>query len=110
MHVFILHSAEDDLKELRAYILSQFSKVQWLSTSSHIRQALTMLADTPLAGNVPNELEELGSAQYRQLICGKNRIIYELCPPDIFIHIIVDSRMDLRTLLTKRLLRIKPQP
>lgn len=105
MHVNILESAEQDLKELRAYIVFHFSKEQWLTTYGDIKEACKILAAYPQAGSIPEELAEFGTTQYRQIISGKNRIIYEIRDQAIFIHLIVDSRKDLQSILARRLLR-----
>lgn len=105
MPVFILASAEQDLKELRNYIISRFSHEQWTESLTQIRQVILMLQKYPQAGTVPLELADIGGSQYRQILSGKNRIIYELRPPDVFVHIIVDARKDMHSLLTTRLLR-----
>jgi plasmid stabilization system protein ParE len=105
MHVFILDSAEQDLKELRAYILGRFSTEQWRTTYGRIKEAIVMLASHPLAGAIPEELVDFGTAQYRQILCGKNRIIYETRDHAVYIHIIVDTRKDLQNHLATRLLR-----
>ena len=105
MQVFILDSAEQDLKELRAYILGRFSPERWNATYGHIKEAILMLASHPLAGSMPEELVDFGASQYRQIISGKNRIIYETRDQAIYIHIIVDTRKDLQSHLATRLLR-----
>lgn len=64
-----------------------------------------MLASHPLAGSMLEELTDFGASQYRQIISGKNRIIYEICDQAIHIHIIVDTRKDMQSHLTTRLLR-----
>lgn len=105
MRIFILESAEQDLKELRAYILFRFSQEQWLATYGRIKGTLTMLARHPQAGTIPEELAEFGTTQYRHIISDKNRIIYEIREHAIFIHIVVDARKDLQSFLARRVLR-----
>lgn len=59
----------------------------------------------PQAGRIPDELATLNLAQYRQTPSGTNRIIYELRGDTASVHIICDVRMDLQTLLMRRLLQ-----
>jgi len=106
MDVVILEAAEQDLKELRSYILKNFSAKTWQHTYKHIKESVRSLQTFPLAGSMPDELADLNLLQYRQIISGQNRIIYELRQNRIYIHIISDTRRDMSTLLTKRLLRI----
>ena len=103
--VVILNAAKQDLKELRDYIVRSFSHAVWLSTSLKTRDAMEVLGSSPQIGNVPPELELLRVGDYRQVISGMNRIIYEVRQDVVFIHAVVDVRRDMVSLLTKRLLR-----
>ena len=103
--VVILESAEHDLKELRGYITKRFSVESWQNSYEKIKKAIRNLQAFPNVGSIPEEIEELNLGQYRQVLSGKNRIIYEVRQNTIFIHIIVDTRRDFKSLLTKRLLR-----
>jgi hypothetical protein len=66
MEVVILESAEHDLKSF------------------------------PYVGSLPEEFEKLNLSQYRQVLSGMNRIIYEVRLNIIYIHIIMDIRRDLK--------------
>lgn len=104
--IVILESAEQDLKLLRLYILKHFSIEVWRSSYTNIKQVIHNLKAFPEAGAMPDELEKLNLTQYRQVLSGMNRIIYELRQETIYIHMIVDSRRDLSGLLARRLLRL----
>ena len=103
--VIILASAEYDLKELRFYIINNFSIKTWKNTYNKIKETIRNLKKFPYSGSIPEELEKLNLNQYRQVISGMNRIIYEVRQDKIYIHIIVDSRKSFKTLLEKRFLR-----
>lgn len=104
--VVILDSAEQDLKELRAYILKNFSVETWRITYAKIKEAIRNLQNFPQAGSIPDEIEKLNLTQYRQVVSGMNRVIYEVRQDVIYVHVVVDTRRDMNTLLTRRLLRI----
>jgi plasmid stabilization system protein ParE len=106
MKVVILESAEHDLKELRIYIIRNFSIEIWQNSYDKIKAAIRNLKTFPQAGSIPDELEKLSLTQYRQVISGMNRIIYEVRQDTLYIHIITDSRRELKSLLTRRLLRV----
>jgi len=72
---------------------------------SKVRNGVT-IGTFPLGGNVPEELERLNLTQYRQVVSGMSRIIYEVRQEIIYIHIVCDTRKDMKALLTRRLLRI----
>jgi len=104
--VVILESAEHELKELKGYIVKNFSVDTWLKTYDKIKKAIRNLKTFPFEGSIPEELEKLNLSQYRQILSGMNRIIYEVRQDTIYIHVIADARRDMNTLLTRRLLRI----
>jgi len=106
LKIIILESAEHDLKELRNYIVKNFSLKTWQNTYDKIKEVIRNLKTFPYTGSIPEEIEKLNLSQYRQVISGMNRIIYEVRQDTLYIHIIVDGRRDLTSLLTRRLLRV----
>ncbi|AMO97612.1 plasmid stabilization system family protein [Collimonas fungivorans] len=104
--VVFLNSAKLDLQELKAYITKNFGHETWQASYGKLKEAVLGLEDFPLKGKVPEEIQSLNLTQYRQVISGMNRIIYEIRQQTVFIHIVCDTRKDMRSLLTKRLLRI----
>jgi plasmid stabilization system protein ParE len=105
LRVIILDSAEQDLKELKAYAVKNFSDDAWRTNYAKIKDAIRNLQKFPQAGSIPEEIEKLNLTQYRQVLSGMNRIIYEVRQEVIYIHILVDARRDMTSLLTRRLLR-----
>ncbi|TXT36665.1 MAG: hypothetical protein FD135_4131 [Comamonadaceae bacterium] len=105
MRVVLLASAEQDLKELRSYILKNFSRLTWQKTYSQLKQAIGNLVTHPYLGGIPDELELIQLTQYRQILSGKNRVIYEVRQDTVFIHAIIDTRRDMMAFLMARLLR-----
>jgi plasmid stabilization system protein ParE len=103
--VVFLRDAEEDLKDLRQYVATKFGKDTWLETKRQIKATTKALVTFPQSGNIPDELTELGMTQYRQAISGMNRIIYEARGDLLYVHIVCDTRRDLRGLLARRLLR-----
>lgn len=103
--VVVLASAEQDLRDLRAYLVKNFSVDTWQTTYVQIKAAIRHLQDYPQTGSIPEELEKLNLAQYRQILSGRNRIVYEVRQGLIYIHIVVDARRDMKTMLARRLFR-----
>ena len=103
MRVVFLQSAEADLKDLRAYVVKNFGKDVWLASYGKIKDSVAMIQGQPKAGRIPPELESLNIAQYRQVLSGMNRMIYELRDDTAYIHIVCDARRDLQGLLMKRI-------
>lgn len=105
MKIVILESAEQDLNDLRSYIIKSFSSRIWRATYAKLKKSIRELQDFPLSGGVPEELQTLHPRPYRQLVSGQNRIIYEIRQDTIYIHAIVDVRRNIKALLMRRLLR-----
>ncbi|WP_426135903.1 type II toxin-antitoxin system RelE/ParE family toxin [Pseudomonas sp. PWP3-1b2] len=103
--VVILYSAKNDLKDLKSYLIRQFSASTWQQTYESLKQAMRRLETQPYAGSIPEEIEKLNLSQYRQVVSGMNRIIYEIRDTIIYIHIIADTRKNLQALLLKNLIQ-----
>ena len=108
MRAVFLAGAEEDLRDLRRYVISGFGKPAWQETFEKIKDAVRTIQDFPQGSPIPDELADLGLRQYRQVVSGMNRIIYEIDEEAIYIHIVCDTRRDMRTLLSRRLLRMTP--
>ncbi|KQW41224.1 MULTISPECIES: type II toxin-antitoxin system RelE/ParE family toxin [unclassified Roseateles] len=106
MRVVFLPGAEQDLRDIRRYVLKKFGPPAWADTLARLRATVDALNTFPLSGAVPEELADLGSERYRQLVSGKNRVIYEPTAEVVYIHIVCDARRDLRGLLARRLLGV----
>lgn len=105
MKVVLLDSAEQDLKDLKRYLVESFGMKTWAISYGEIKDAVRSLRNFPFVGGVPDEISGLNLTQFRQVISGRNRIIYEIRQDTIFIHIICDTRKDVRSLLISRVLR-----
>src|SRR3989339_610505 len=105
LEVVILKSAKADLLDLRGYLTKQFGRDVWLESYAKIKATIDHLKTFPFSGTVPEALEKINLMQYQQVLSGKNRIIYEVRQNVVFVHLGSDSRRDMKTLLTRRLLR-----
>jgi|1115.fasta_scaffold07642_8 plasmid stabilization system protein ParE len=104
--IVFVNSAEHDLKELKRYMVKNFGSDTWQVSYARIKDAVNTIRTFPLGGDVPEVLERLHLTQYRQVVAGKNRVIYEVRQDTIYIHIVCDTRKDLTSLLSRRLVRI----
>ncbi|WP_168788225.1 type II toxin-antitoxin system RelE/ParE family toxin [Paraburkholderia aromaticivorans] len=103
--LLILEEAQEDMKDLRRYILRSFGAETWNQTSSQLAVTFQNIKQIPQSGYVPTELSDFGGLNFREALSGQNRVIYEVRGDTIYIHVVTDTRRDLRTLLQKRLLR-----
>ncbi|MDZ4314557.1 MAG: type II toxin-antitoxin system RelE/ParE family toxin [Azonexus sp.] len=103
--VVFLKFAEQEVKDLKSYVGKKFGKEAWQATLSRLRDSINTLQTHPNAGKIPDELGTLNPPQYREIVSGMNRIIYEIRQRTIYIHVVCDSRRDMQGLLTRRVLR-----
>jgi len=103
--IVILESAEQDLQEIKHYVTQRFSLKAWKKTSTQLKSTLKKLQQFPYSGNIPPEISMFELHQFQQMVCDMNRIIYEIRQDQIIIHMIVDVRRDMKSLLMKRLMR-----
>ena len=101
----ILDEAQEDTKDLRRYILRGFGAEAWKQTSAQLAVTFANIRQFPQSGYVPAELTDFGGLNFREVLSGQNRVIYEVRDDAIYVHVITDTRRDLRMLLQKRLLR-----
>jgi plasmid stabilization system protein ParE len=103
MKVVFLRSAGADLKDLRRHIIKNFGTDTWAAGYKKIKQSVAMIEAHPQAGRIPEELENLNAAPHRQALSGMNRIIYEVRLDVAYIHLVCDTRRDLKGLLMRRM-------
>ncbi len=102
MRVVFLRSAEADLRDLRTYVVKNSGAGTWSTTYCKIKDAVARIEAHPL---IPDEFRNLNIAQYRQVLSGMNRIVYEVRGDTAYIHLVCDTRRDLKALLMKRIVQ-----
>ena len=103
MKAVFLRSAESDLQAIKRYVLQNFGQDVWRASLVKIKDAVAVIEQHPHLGRVPAELQSLHITQYRQVLSGMNRIIYEVRGDTAYIHVVCDVRRDLKSLLLERL-------
>jgi len=68
-------------------------------------ESIAGLADYPLRGPIPPELEAIGIADWRQISAPPYRIIYTATAELVTIAVVADGRRDFASLLERRLLQ-----
>lgn len=105
--VFILESAKADFKNIGNYVVKNFGNDVKKALNEEVKAAIQNIGEYPFSGSAVEELEEVGSGNYRQLYVGskaKTRIVYEVRKDAVYVHIFMDTRRDLNTLLQQRML------
>lgn len=104
MHIIWTEAARDDLLEIRDYLKTNQSPAFVKKVTEQIRDEVGSLKDWPSKGVFVRELEELQLDQYRELLAGQHRIIFERGSEAFYVHIVCHASRDLEALLRRRLL------
>ena len=103
--VRIVQEAEDDLAEIIEFVAKHDS----IERADYVLEKLLgiceRLEQNPQRGHFLPELKSLGIKSYREVHFKPYRVIYELIGRDVFVHLIVDGRRSLQSILERRLLR-----
>ena len=102
--VLLTEGAEQDLAQLHAYIAESDSPQNADRVLDQVLAIAEKLAVLPNSGTHPKELVALGIREYRQVFFKPYRVIYRVLERRVYIHVIVDGRRDLQSLLARRLL------
>lgn len=102
--VLLTEGAEQDLEDLYDYIAEFDCAANANRVLDRLLEVAQSLAQFPERGAYPKELLELGIRDYRQTSFKPYRIIYRVLDLKVYIHLIVDGRRDMQSLLSRRLL------
>lgn len=102
--VIVSRFAEDDLNEIAEYYFS-LSQNYVEKVISEFEENVMSLKEHPKSGRVVPELEKQGILQYRELIQGYYRIVYEISDKKVIIHTIIDGRRNFEDIIISKLSR-----
>ena len=102
--VVVSQFAEDDLNEIVEYYFS-LSEGYVDKVISEFEKNIMSLQKMPKMGRIVPELEKQGILQYRELIQGYYRIIYEISEDVVIIHSIIDGRRYFEDVIISKLSR-----
>ena len=105
LSVFILDGAKDDYREIRKYVKQKFGKKIWQDSDQQYKELLKNMAEYPSAGQVPDEAMQLGLQGLRERLVGQTRVMYEVAPHSLYVHMFVSTRRDFMTMLAERVLK-----
>lgn len=97
-------AAESDLEDISEYVAAYDSIASAARVLDGILGIIDRLESFPGRGHVPAELRRAGNSEFRQLLWGPYRIVYEVVGSTVNILLIADGRRDMQTLLERRLL------
>jgi toxin ParE1/3/4 len=100
----LTENAFNDLDEIYDYIARHDHPSNADYVLNSMETVIDSLAAFPERGSYPKELLELGIREYRQTFFKPYRVIYRIIGSLVYIMLVADSRRDMETLLTRRLL------
>lgn len=102
--VIVSQFAEDDLNEIIEYYFS-LSENYVEKLISEFEENVMSLQNHPKSGRIVPELEKQGILQYRELIQGYYRIVYEIFDDKVIVHTIIDGRRNFEDIIISKLSR-----
>ncbi len=103
--VRLAEDAEQDLVDIYRYVATHDSAEKAAYVLEQLETLCARLANLPLRGHIPPELDRIGVTNYREVHFKPYRVIYEVIGQDVFVHCVLDGRRDMQSLLERRLLR-----
>jgi len=103
--VRVIEDAERDLIDIHTYIARHDSPRNADYVLDELETVCLRLAELPMRGHVPPELERLGVTAYREVHFKPYRLIYQIIGQEVFVHCVLEGRRNLQSLLERRLLR-----
>ncbi|MGD0295326.1 MAG: type II toxin-antitoxin system RelE/ParE family toxin [Terracidiphilus sp.] len=92
-----------DLVEIHDWIAENDS----MENADHVLDRLSETAESiaamPHRGSRPSELPHNMEGEFRQVFFKPYRVIYEVIKNEVVIHLVADGRLNLQTLLLRRL-------
>lgn len=102
--VQVSRGAENDLAEIVMYFILAESHQHAARFVKDLGTLVSKLEQFPRRGAVPKEIDDLGNSDFRQVLLGDYRVIYEVSGKTVRVLIVVDGKRDLSSILQKRLL------
>lgn len=97
--------AEKDIEDIYDYIAKKDTLQNAQYVLDKLEQLILSLNEKPERGHYPPELSILGIKEFREVVFKPYRVIYEISAYKIIIHLCVDGRRDMKSLLERRLFR-----
>ena len=102
--VIVSQFADDDLSEIVEYYFS-LNPNYVENIVSEFETNVLSLQQYPKRGRIVPELDRQGISQYRELIQGYYRIVYEISGEKVIVHTIIDGRRNFEDIIISKLSR-----
>lgn len=104
MSIIVLPGAQDDLLQLKRYMLSKWGKAMWDKAEKELFDKFSAADANPGIGKPVPELADLEITDFRQILTSHHKIVYETDSGVTYIHIVANFNQDVQSLLTRRIL------
>jgi len=103
--VIITSEAERDIIDIYDYITKKDILQNAEYILDNLESLILSLEESPERGHYPPELSIQGIKEFKEVIFKPYRAIYEIIGSKVIVHLCVDGRRDMKTLLERRLIR-----
>lgn len=103
--VIITFEAEKDILDIYDYIAKKDTLQNAEYVLDNLESLILSLEESPERGHYPPELSVQGIKEFKEVIFKPYRAIYEIIGSKVIVHLCVDGRRDMKTLLERRLIR-----
>lgn len=103
--VILTSEAERDIVDIYDYIAKKDTLQNAEYILDNLESLILSLQEAPERGHYPPELSIQGIKEFKEVIFKPYRAIYEIIGSKVIVHLCVDGRRDMRTLLERRLIR-----
>jgi len=103
--IVLTPEAEKDIEDIYDYIVKNDSYDKAEYVLDQLEKLLAALNSNPERGHYPPELSRSGFKEFREILFKPYRAIYEILGNKVIVHLCVDGRRDMTTLLERRTFR-----
>lgn len=103
--VILTSEVEKDIVDIYDYIAKKDTLQNAEYVLDNLELLILSLVETPERWHYPPELSIQGIKEFKQVLFKPYRAIYEVTGSKVIVHLCVDGRRDMKTLLERRLIR-----
>jgi len=101
----ITSEAQKDIEDIYDYIVKKDTPKNAEYVLDNLEALILSLGEALERGHYPPELSIQGIKEFREVLYKPYRAIYEISSKTVIVHLCVDGRRDMKSLLERRILR-----
>ncbi|MES9867859.1 MAG: type II toxin-antitoxin system RelE/ParE family toxin [Candidatus Thiodiazotropha sp. LLP2] len=103
--VRVSEEKEQDLIDIYCYVAIHDPEEKAAYVLEQQEPLCSSLAELPMRGHIPPELDRIGVTNYREVHFKPYRVIYDVIGQDVFVHWTLNGRRDMQFFLERRMVR-----